>query len=150
MNETNRLHLEDFGDNISKLKRNLAYLEASGAQANVTDEIQLRIDNTVWLFEKILEQAEKLMEIVLHANGVSDNSVSGMTFTGKFRKAVELELIGESKLLLLQGFWRIRNKFTHQYLSREVGLLLDTAPSLIHIADELNVLFSKLVPNEED
>lgn len=86
----------------------------------------------------------------MHANGVSDNSVSGMTFTGKFRKAVELELIGESKLLLLQGFWRIRNKFTHQYLSREVDLLLDTAPSLIPTADELNVLFSKLVPIEED
>lgn len=150
MNETNRLHLEDFDDNISKLKRNLAYLEDTGALANVSEETQLRIDNTVWLFEKILEQAEKLMEIALVAHGVSNSAISGMTFAGMFGKAVELKLIDEQKLFLLQGFWRIRNKFTHDYISKEVDLLLNTAPSLVPIAEELNVLFSELVQIEEE
>lgn len=146
MNENNRLRLDDFDDNISRLKQNLEYLEGKNMQAIVTAEVQRYVDSTVWLFDKILEQAEKLMRIVLRAQGVSKSSLSEMTFKKVFEAAVEKEFIDEEILPVLFYFWDLRNDSTHDYLSAKVGFILETATSLIPVAEKLNALFSEQVP----
>lgn len=148
MSENNKLRLVDFDVNISKLRENLEYLEGISTQAIVTAEVQRYVDSTVWLFEKILEQAEKLMRIVLLAHGVPKSSVTGMTFKRAFGTAVKMEFIDEEMLAVLSDFWELRNDSTHDYLSEKVGSIIATAASLIPVAKKLNVLFSSQVPIE--